>query len=340
MCTKGRAGAPLERGGYAAACPECAQGRYADARGMEACAQCERGKLNLVDTARQAESATCDTTCAPGRWSDDASASACTGCSPGFFSSDAGRNRSCSTPCPQGRFGPVQSIIDSQDLAMTTCWLCEAGQGGRSGDIVRAGKSAACEECGPGRYSTGVGEAHCTACGVGKFNVHEERFSERAACNATCDPGSYVRTNATGLSNRSQWCEKCGRGTYADVLPLNTTSTGPGTCQLCPVGRWSGGVAKVGVTGCFQCPIFHSSPIGSKRLCDCETAGANTKCVAGEYVQDSVTCLQCVPGKYSTIGAVAECTECPLGSYTGAPGMKKIFHRIVFMKCSPKKKGN
>jgi len=184
--------------------------------------------------------------------------------------------KACGSSCGAGKFGTATGTTSEAKACGGACGLGKFGTlAGKTSEIE------ACQHCASGGYASTPGSTACITCPMGTINTHEERTSETIACNATCAiliPGSHLNSNRSGVATTDA-CIPCGPGRY-----INSIAT---TCSDCPTGKYSALFSRTSVDDCTACPVAHSSRAGSTRLCDCEVAGANQLCHAGQSVIDS-----------------------------------------------------
>ena len=231
------------------------------------------------------------------------------------------------TKCPAGQYGicnATASVCLACPLGQyttaaggTVCVACPAGMSGAA--------SGLCNQCASGAYSTGGGAA-CVNCSAGAY------LAANAAC-VNCTGGTYSLSGATG-------CLQCanltvGNATYAGAIPgaVNATSCpfvcragftyapASNTCSQCGIGQWSTG----GSTLCGACSYLPSnatySGVGASAIAcpfTCNVgfypgAGICLPCSAGTRLVGA-SCVPCLPGSYSDMGAVV-CGACSSGRY-------------------------
>ena len=173
--------------------------------------------------------------------------------------------------------------------------------------------TAACSDCGWGKYSGAVGAttaSFCSACPLNSISTQGSTTLTDCICNA----GSSGPAGGT--------CTLCSAGKY---------KTGDETgCSDCERGKFSASVGAYASSFCLACPNNADALAGSPS-CTCNTGSSGldgdacVPCVAGKYkdVTGSTTCSDCGAGKYSVgVGATSEstCLACPmnLGSLKGS----------------------
>jgi hypothetical protein len=155
-------------------------------------------------------------------------------------------------PCAAGSTGPAGS-----------CTLCVAGK------YKDTTGSAACDDCGAGKFSAATGQsssATCQNCVAGKFSAATGQSSSATCQN--CLAGSYAvmtgsfactqcpasSTSPAGSSAVTQCTCNAGYVKSADVCvaPCNAGYTGPGgeLCTPCAEGKYK---TEIGSAACQQC---------------------------------------------------------------------------------------
>ena len=301
-------------------CPNCTAGRFAGVTGMAQCSACGAGfyQANVAQSACQP--------CATGSYLTGTGWSVCTACPAG-----SAMNRTNATACTVCAAGKSQGL-SGQAVCRTcesgkyqprvntsACQNCEAGYAnGLSGDAWDAlGQAPSCAPCGLGKYGGTTGMSACAACGEDTF----QNVTGTTVCRA-CTPNYYSNVGQTV-------CSSCARGTYqvwgVGCLQCELSKYQPGRgrtmCEVCPVGKFTGGNGSQSLEDCVLCsPGTYVAP-GMQR---CETCAAGKfqtafsgsgclDCSAGEYASQAgwgLPCVLCAPGTFQNRTGASACVGC------------------------------
>jgi hypothetical protein len=176
-------------------CLGCSPGFFAATTGLSSCSACSPGFRSSIPLGN---STTCSS-CAIGRFTNQAASSRCNNCPGGFFSNST-QLSSCYT-CEPGRYR-----LDG--ISNPNCSSCEMGK-----FQVYAGKSF-CSSCLEGSYSSLNGSTSCSNCNVGEYSA-----SGVSRCSS-CPQGRFNSISGSA-------CSDCPSGKYSD-------QQGQTACQACP----------------------------------------------------------------------------------------------------------
>ena len=293
-------------------CFNCPQGRFAEAAGFRPihglCKQCEIGKygydLNGVVPI--------------------SSAIACKNCPQGFSQSSLGM-----TNCAQC----AQHLYQDQE-GQISCKGCDAGNFGDLTDTLPVSSDVVCKDCPQGYWQPTARSANCNLCSPGRYSTSSGLSGE---CPQWCGPGqeqtllatscqdcavAKFRTNEKDPSNCKQCvagkyqdqtgqplCKNCMVGKYLPLLSIDKHDS-PEDCKMCLVGRYAG------ITGQHECDICDSPSYQDEEgQEDCKL------CVAGKIRTVSTGCTDCGVGKHQNEPAKSMCKECPIGYKSGTLGL-------------------
>ena len=170
---------------------------------------------------------------------------------------------SACTSCATGSYQPVRSA---------NCQLCPAGK------FSSFNGSVLCFDCALGQYSDADGAAACTACAPGTF-----------ASNAG-----------------STECSLCALGGYCEDAGAASSLV----FQQCAAGTFNPDRGSSSVDDCQQCAAGKSNPVpGSTSITAC------SDCLPGSIAPTAGTavCALCEPGKYQGATGQLECDDCTTG---------------------------
>jgi hypothetical protein len=155
-----------------------------------------------------------------------------------------------------------------------------------------------CQQCTSGKYK-GVAANHTEdleLCQLCPANTTSKAQSARIE-DCVCIPGHSGPNGGP--------CVACEVGKYKAI-------NGSSSCIDCPLDTWAD---KTNMTECKSCQEFLKSPGGAT-----ESTGQNTSescfCRPGYITNGTTYCSACVPGKYSLVKNLAECTACLQRTYT------------------------
>jgi len=105
-------------------------------------------------------------------------------------------------------------------------------------------------------------------------------------------------------------------GSSSCVCSAGWTWSDAGQCVPCEAATYK---ATLGPEACLRCPDNADSPAMSttNTACECNAGwngahgGVCETCVPGKYTTDSLSCVDCEPGKYSTTVNAVSCVDCP-----------------------------
>ena len=153
-----------------------------------------------------------------------------------------------------------------------------------------------CFPCQPGKYTNSIGGS-CKMCDSGySSNVIEATNCER------CDTGKY--SNGLNLV----YCEDCPQGYFSK-------NEGSDNCIACVAGKFSITPASDDSENCLNCEQGRISDKGETACVICEI---------GKWAKNSIECIECSKGKYSStysIIADIECKLCTIGKYSNNTGL-------------------
>ena len=239
--------------------------------------------------------------CIAGKYKTATGAALCDLCAVDTFSTVIAKTTSDCTQCSNiNRLNFITDGTTGQD-ELTDC-KCEPGYTGVDGET--------CYGCVAGKYKTTAGSVDCTLCGQGKFSTatasatgavclncptnSNAPLGSSAAAGCTCDAGY---TGPGGLVA----CSVCLAGTFK-------VATGPAACSICPADWYSTAVGATSDT-CQTCPANSMSSAGSSLESQCV-------CKPGYTGPNGGPCIACVAGKFKTTSGTAECTDCPLHTFS------------------------
>ncbi len=246
------------------------------------------------------------TGCSAGKFKVDSGPAACTNCSVHTYSTAVAANSSATCAlCPSNTVSFVGSAV------LTAC-TCNTGYASPSGD------GYPCAACLIGQYKDATGSAACTDCGFGKFSA---AIAAKMAntCQNCPDVNSWTQTtgndvladcqcNAGYTGNNGEYCAACVRGKYKMI-------TGPATCISCVANTYSTVLASITGADCASCPTSSQSPQSSSALAACICNMGYTG-AGGSSVGQAVPCEACAAGKFKTTNGSAVCTDCVANTYS------------------------
>ena len=153
-----------------------------------------------------------------------------------------------------------------------------------------------CFPCEEGKYTNSIG-GNCKFCNAG----YSSDIIEATNCER-CDMGKY----SNGLN--TIFCEDCPQGYFSKT-------EGSNQCVACEAGRYSITTASDDSTNCLHC---EQGRISEKGETACEI------CEIGKWAKNSIECIDCSVGKYSStynIVSDMECKLCPIGKYSNNEGL-------------------
>ena len=187
--------------------------------------------------------------------------------------------------------------------------------------------SAACSDCGAGKYSPTVGaysDSTCASCPDNSSSVGGSSLPT----SCLCDPGF---TGADGDA-----CSLCAAGKYKNGI-------GSAACSDCGAGTYSATLAASAVGSCLSCPANSHSPPGStaEGACAC-TAGysgpgggpcaAPTTSGAPETTSAAPETTSAAPAPSFTTPAPTTSSTPPSGAQRTTPGLGQgVFPAIVLL---------
>ena len=178
-------------------CTSCAAGKFKQNAGTDPCTDCEAGKFSIAVGDRLA-------------------ASGCMACLSGTYSNDTGvTTASGCLSCPS------HSTSTAGSKSLSDC-VCVAGFEGQP-----------CTECLAGSHKSSDGTENCTACGLGTY----QNATGSTVC-VECEAGKY--SNSTGSSACSQCTVGADSqvGSVACVCPKGEREDANGQCLACPKGKY------------------------------------------------------------------------------------------------------
>ena len=316
---------------------------YSGGNGFE-CTACVPGKHKATNA-----SGTCES-CPPGTYNSEMASAFCQACPTGSHSSiESTALTACvCNPGSAGAFGLEELLLYdfTGNLADSDAWYEYANSIGAtiSGKMFTSGsvgnfylpvpsKSAGVDlqQVTFTTANTAVG-GHLTA-----YLNDIELFDLRGGGTRTVTYPLVATTNTLHLyiggstvlnpnlvirfSGNVSTCAACVIGTYK-------SGTGPGTCQLCPAGKYNLAPRANSTDSCIPCAVgkyLITAPINNQtETCvDCPAGTFNSE-EAGHGVQ---SCKQCKKGKYnSKSGSVSEneCVHCPKGKFHRATGVTSV----------------
>ena len=266
-------------------CAACQAGTWSNvqsAPNASTCISCERGKYGEL-FAQTSEDA-CKL-CSRGKHSAEVGAqheSACALCEMGYYAPDIANRWDPCVKCAPGKYQPNRgSYLPCHDCGM--------------GMYNPTYNASQCSQCLPGQHQPQIGRENCIECDTGKYM---EESGAQDSCKE-CMPGYYSDTK--GLST----CLSCNPGKH-------TSTVGATECKFCPVDEYA---SEAGSTECLPCPSGRTKTKRSAVECDLCEAGRHWG--PGKSTDANRTCIECIPGKYSSKPGTRTCRICPRGSYTG-----------------------
>lgn len=330
FCNLGYAGDPGTQ------CTACEPGTYRENANEYICTNCPSGTYNAV-----AASSTAGACLSCPEDQDSAAGSDslfdCV-CNPGFSATRDGEGWLC-VPCPTGQY---QQLSNS-----SACNECGPGT---FSTAVEATSPDTCVACSDGRYSLGDASV-CTACAVGQWQDLNDPTRHTKPCEL-CPPNS---THALEASVSVFDCI-CASGFFAD----DTASTrvckvclpghfcpGDNTAHECQFNHWSpGGVFPGPCVECAENSRATGPAISSPLYCQCVAGSEGThdadcqKCAAGKFQPDflgtvgqpavSVSCQNCAANSYVDVVGATECILC-----TGNASSPEGSDSITECSCNP-----
>ena len=249
-------------------CVQCVAGKYKESVSNMDCASCAPGKYStIVGSSSRWDCVSCPAnTFSP--WASDeqtdcicnagyttGSTGSCVQCAGGKYKVQTG-NGAC-VHCIAGKYSTIVGATNDY----LHCWMCDPGTSTRG--LTTRSHHTQCEDCIPGKYATGWGNARCTTCSAGKY----ASGTRATTCVVPCPAGS-IGPNEEGL------CVQCAAGTYTDGLTISAE------CSQCVAGKYS---SENAATVCTECPANTRSPEGSSQELDCV-------CNAGAYFSTQMSC--------------------------------------------------
>lgn len=254
-CQKGEYYTGCTTGTSDSFCAVCAVGKFsvcpAGTDGLchkAQCTSCLAGTFG--DAAVERDSALHCTSCATGTFQGSTAATECSVCAAGTFAEQLGM-----TAC--------ESCVAGQYQASTAADACVACTAGKFGTPSAPQTDAAyCSHCPDGKYQTESGvHGVCTSCAAGKYAIVDEVVNDSEAHCAACGPGRYQDT-----VEFVEQCKQCpslqfqaGFGALqCETCSDTTCSAGHFVSETCnPMGRTADRVcspapALSGVSGTIQ----------------------------------------------------------------------------------------
>lgn len=203
--------------------------------------------------------------------------------------------------------------------AFGTCKLCPLGHScsGGQGDWSDS-NPAQRVPCGPGRYSSSIGNHFCTYCEIGKFQ-ESKKSTECKSCPE--DPeGNRREYSYTGSEEESQCSDKCP---YEKSSSDNLCDK---PCEASKEKYFDGSECKTCGVGTYLRNDFPSMPLQSmlESTTITQSDACTDACPPGKYT-DGTVCTDCEEGKYSTFSGSTQCFDCPTGRYRSQKGSKGVY---------------
>jgi len=169
---------------------------------------------------------------------------------------------------------------------------------------------SSCVDCAVGLFADGSDSKQCQVCGHSRsVNGNNLLAFNRSACTP-CPFGRFAEFNSTDV------CSVCGSGTFTN------SGTGTQKCQSCPAGTY---VDTNTFTSCIPCAAGSISP-ASSTVCEPCRPGTIAQidlcvpCPPGQFAPDSITCRDCMAGRYANGSGSPACAPAPAGTFTLLPG--------------------
>lgn len=153
-----------------------------------------------------------------------------------------------------------------------------------------------CLPCEKGKYTNSIG-GNCKFCNAG----YSSDIIEATDCER-CKVGKY----SSGIN--TIFCEDCPQGYFSK-------NEGSDKCIACEAGKYSITTASDDSENCLHC---EEGKISEKGETACEI------CEIGKWAKNSIECIECSEGKYSStynIISDTECKLCPMGKYSDKRGL-------------------
>jgi hypothetical protein len=287
VCTACPAGTASPKQGQSelAGCVRCPPDTYADA-GATLCSVCPPHAISPSGSTSRS-----DCVCEIGHTGPDGGP--CLHCLGGTVKAVNGTSNCVS--CPSGTYS-------EQSAASTACYGCPFGSDSplESNGIVACKcnhgyfgpDGTPCTECSAGKFKNSPGSAHCSSCGMGRYNPMVA--SVNISFCLKCSSGKYSRETAAASDAE---CMDCKAGTYAEA-------SGASQCDDCRVGKYLPHVGSSNRTDCITCQAGDYSNAGSP---------ACQPCSAGTYsLRESSTCILCPADAYASEERSSGCLNCSL----------------------------
>lgn len=185
-----------------------------------------------------------------------------------------------------------------------------------------------------------VDEEELTACGFG-FYAHNN-----SDC-VDCSPGQAISYTLSNTSDSVEDCLQCPSNSAIDENSLRNsisnckclagfTSFQHSGCVACAAGKYKNSSSNDNClpcaantysaeasTSCSSCPVNSYSSTASTVIEDCQCEQGferqnNTclQCIPGKFSTDGVLCSPCPVNKFSNVARATACAQCAFGSYT------------------------
>ncbi|MBQ1812419.1 MAG: hypothetical protein II119_00500, partial [Bacilli bacterium] len=266
-------------GARVTSCKTCPAGQWQDHIGMSYCNKCRAGTYSTTVGATfgnvcqackagtySSEGATSCQECGKGQYQDKTGKSSCKDCPKGSYQDKKGQT-SC-IKCSIGTYTNTEGAV--------SCQTCEAGYGSAGFTNYNEGSTRCYTTCGQGGYFD-VKSGTCKKCPVGYTDnwdtgatdiTHCYKLLEQGASinyptqasSTACQVGYYQGSRVKVYYGSTYSCQKCGKGTYTNVI-------GQSSCIQCPKNTYQD---KEGATSCKACPKGTTSPKGSTSYLNCQ----------------------------------------------------------------------
>ena len=294
-----------------AMCYSCESGHVATSLGSTNCTRCGPGTFSDDDPTK------C-TLCPVGKQQPFISERSCELCDRGYAASATGTH--LCQKCTQGKTS-AGYIDQINKRGGTRCEFCPPGKKqaedvGTNCTLCREGYAAptngavSCQECTPGKTSTGYidqinkkGGTRCALCPPGKGQA------EDIGTNCTlCREGLAATNNGTGF------CQKCTPGKISTGYIDQINKKGATKCEFCPPGK--GQAEDVG-SGCVLCREGYAATNKGTGFCQKCGRGAISQGYLDTVKKKGATkCTKCAAGEMQDGDVGTICKLCPEGTST------------------------